>query len=131
MSVASRARFASPTGLGAGLAFWFASLTPTLVPRGWIVQGVTSGACLAIGYGIGALAERAVRRATGWRRNGIVLSGPALAAVGAAALAIAVAGMVAWTTWQAEARDLVGMSHLQWWEGPPMVLLSVLVAVGL
>ena len=71
MSVVSVARSASPTGLGAGLVFWFASLTPTLVPRGWIVQGVASGACLAIGYGIGAMAERiaagAFRRQRGTR----------------------------------------------------------------
>ena len=63
MSVRSVARSASPIGLAAGLIFWFASLTPTLVPRGWIVQGVTSGACLAIGYGIGSVAERIVRLA--------------------------------------------------------------------
>ena len=31
MSVASVARSASPLGLGAGLVFWFASLTPTLI----------------------------------------------------------------------------------------------------
>ena len=65
MSVRSVARSASPIGLGAGLVFWFASLTPTLVPRGWIVQAVTSGVCLAIGYGIGATAERTIRRAAG------------------------------------------------------------------
>ena len=125
MSLASVARSASPVGLGAGLVFWFASLTPTLVPRGWIVQGVTSGACLAIGYGIGTMAERAARRATRRPSGESQQSRPPAAAAVAVAVAAGVAGTLAWATWQDDARDLVGMSHLAWWEGPPMAFLSV------
>ncbi len=131
MSLASLARSLSPIGLGAGLVFWFASLTPTLVPRGWIVQGVTSGACLAIGYGIGAMAERIASRAV---RRPSGLAPPALpgrVATVAAALVVGVFGALAWATWQDEARDLVGMSHLAWWESPPMGLLSIGVAIVL
>jgi uncharacterized membrane protein len=127
MSVVSVARSAGPIGLGAGLVFWFASLTPTLVPRGWIVQGVTSGVCLAIGYAIGATVERAARRPHGepqrWRPRPVVAVAPVLV--------IGVIGALAWATWQDEARDLVGASHLAWWEGPPMVLLSVVVGTAL
>jgi uncharacterized membrane protein len=131
MSVASLARSVGPIGLGAGIVFWFASLTPTLVPRGWIVQGVTSGVCLAIGYALGATVERAARRAAcrpagepePWRHRRI--------APVALALVVGAAGALAWATWQDEARDLVGMSHLAWWEGLPMVLLSVVVGVVL
>jgi uncharacterized membrane protein len=131
VSVASLARSARPIGLGAGLVFWFASLTPTLVPRGWIVQGVTSGACLAIGYGIGTPAERIARRA-GRRPSGRPrLRRPIPFAAVAAVLVVGVAGAVAWATWQDEARDLVGMSHLAWWEGPPMALLSIVVGTVL
>jgi uncharacterized membrane protein len=131
MSVASRARFATPTGLGAGLVFWFASLTPTLVPRGWIVQGVTSGACLAIGYGIGTMAERTVRHAARRRRDGSEPRRTLPPAAGALALVVSVAGTLAWATWQDEARDLVGMSNLAWWEGAPMVVLSVVAGIAL
>ena len=126
MSLASLARSLSPMrGSEPASCFWFASLTPTLVPRGWIVQGVTSAACLAIGYGIGTMAERIARRAA--RRP----SGPATADAPRARwrllrrFVVGVAGVLAWATWQDEARDLVGMSHLAWWEGPPMALLSV------
>jgi uncharacterized membrane protein len=129
MNAASRARPATPAGLVVGLVLWFASLTPTLVPRGWIVQGVTSGVCLALGYGIGALAERAVRRTTRRQLDGLAGGGVGRVAARAAALAVAVAGTVAWATWQDEARDLVGMSHLESWEGAPMVILSAVVAV--
>jgi uncharacterized membrane protein len=128
MTVASRAGFASPTGLGAGLVFWFASLTPTLVPRGWAVQGVTSGACLAIGYGIGAMAERAIRRP---RTSRPVLGSLLPVAADAVALAVGIVGMLGWAAWQDEARDLVGMSHLGPWEGPPMLVVSVVIALAL
>lgn len=131
MSVVSLARSASPAGLGAGLVFWFASLTPTLVPRGWIVQGVTSGACLAIGYGIGAMAERMAARAFRRRSGGLELRPSRPAASVAVALVVMQAGMLAWVAWQDEARDLVGMAHLAWWEGPPMVVMSLVVAIGL
>ncbi len=131
MSVRSVARSASPIGLGAGLIFWFASLTPTLVPRGWIVQGVTSGVCLAIGYGIGAAVERTARRVASRPAGAPRLKVPVPVPAVVVPLVIGVAGMLAWAAWQDEARDLVGMSHLAWWEGPPMVLLSVVVGVEL
>ena len=40
-------------GLILGTLFFAASLTPSLVPRGPLVQGVLSGFCLAAGYGLG------------------------------------------------------------------------------
>ena len=123
MSVTPVGRSVSPIGLGLGLVFWFASLTPTLVPRGWIVQGVVSGLCLAIGYGIGTLAERIVRRATRPHWSGSGHLHPLVVLV--ASVGVGIAGMLAWATWQDGARDLVGAAHLGWWEGPPMVVLSV------
>jgi uncharacterized membrane protein len=55
----------------------------------------------------------------------------ATTAVAIGLLLTAVVGMVAWNAWQNEARDLVGMSHVAWWEGVPMVLTSIAVAVAL
>lgn len=40
-------------GLLLGTLFFAASLTPSLVPRPFLIQGVLSGTCFAIGYGIG------------------------------------------------------------------------------
>ena len=37
------------------LVFLCASLTPSLLPRGWVLQGVVSGVTAIIGYGIGSL----------------------------------------------------------------------------
>ncbi len=43
----------SGIGLVLGTLFFAASLTPTLVPRTYLTQGVLAGACFALGYGIG------------------------------------------------------------------------------
>ena len=122
-------RHLSPMGLGLGVLLWLLSLTPTLIARGWAVQGLTSGICLAAGYGIGSVVELALRRAT--RRPSAPLRRGATMAAGIGLLLVALVGVVAWTSWQNEARDLVGMSHVAWWEGVPMVLTSVAVAVAL
>jgi uncharacterized membrane protein len=133
LSTRSPGRSTSLIGIGVGLLFWFVSLTPTLIPRGWIVQGVTSGACLAIGYGIGSLAGRWAGRVGKRRRPAETVHRPTNGRLvaGAAVACVAVIGIAAWTTWQNDARDLVGMPDLAWWEGLPMVVLSVGVATGL
>lgn len=46
-------RSLSAGGLVLGTLFFVASLTPTLVPRTYLTQGVLSGACFSAGYGIG------------------------------------------------------------------------------
>ena len=40
-------------GIVLGALFFAASLTPTLVPRNYVTQGVLAGACFAIGYAAG------------------------------------------------------------------------------
>ncbi|MFU0504045.1 alpha/beta hydrolase [Pseudaminobacter sp. NGMCC 1.201702] len=43
----------STTGLLIGTLFFAASLTPTLIPRNYLTQGVLSGCSAAAGYGVG------------------------------------------------------------------------------
>lgn len=45
----------SSVGLIFGLALFCASLTPSLLPREFVVQGVLSGVVFAVGYGIGKI----------------------------------------------------------------------------
>jgi uncharacterized membrane protein len=45
----------SGVGLVLGALFFAASLTPTLIPRSYLTQGVLAGACFAIGYAAGVL----------------------------------------------------------------------------
>ena len=44
----------SHTGLIVAILFFAASLTPSLLPRPWMLQGVVSGVATAVGYGVGA-----------------------------------------------------------------------------
>lgn len=75
------------SGLGVllGALFFAASLTPSLIPRSFVLQGVLGGVCFAVGYGLGVLmlwlweylelpvaAERLRRRAT-WAGAAVAL----------------------------------------------------------
>jgi uncharacterized membrane protein len=46
----------SAVGLLVGILFFAASLTPSLMPRSFLVQGALSGFCAALGYGVGVAA---------------------------------------------------------------------------
>src|SRR6476620_5009052 len=48
-------------GLLVGAVFVIASFLPSLLPRGWILQGVLSGILFAFGYAIGVAASFFVR----------------------------------------------------------------------
>jgi uncharacterized membrane protein len=50
-------------GVAFAALFFCLSLTPSLLPRDWIMGGVIGGINAAIGYGIGVLAGAAVRMA--------------------------------------------------------------------
>src|SRR6516225_1524960 len=50
-------RLFSAGGLLLGTLFFAAALTPTLLPRNFMTQGVLSGLSLAAGYGIGVFAH--------------------------------------------------------------------------
>ncbi|MEM6848012.1 MAG: alpha/beta-hydrolase family protein, partial [Pseudomonadota bacterium] len=91
-----------------GLLFFAASLTPSLIPRGPVVQGALGGLVTAIGYLIGyifVLLWRAadLPRLSGW--PGTVLTGLA---------ALPVLGFFLWVlqsslTWQNDLREKMGM----------------------
>ena len=49
-------------GLAGALVFFCASLTPSLLPRGWLLQGVVSGVTALLGYGVGSMVSSWIRR---------------------------------------------------------------------
>ena len=57
-------------GVAFGALFFCLSLTPSLLPRDWVFQGLIGGINAAFGYGlgvlIGATVERFVLRGAGW-----------------------------------------------------------------
>jgi uncharacterized membrane protein len=54
-------------GSAVAVLFYCASLTPSLLPRAWYLQGIVSGLTAAMGYGLGATLGALVRQV--WRRR--------------------------------------------------------------
>jgi len=90
-------RSLSAGGLFLGTLFFAASLTPSLIPRSFLVQGGLSGACFAIGYGIGVSSRWLWRYMGLWEPRDRYLR-VLKVIVGAACAAVAV-----WFLWQASA----------------------------
>ncbi|WP_439951679.1 alpha/beta hydrolase [Nocardia coubleae] len=100
-------------GLVVATLFFALSVTPSLVPRDWLFQGLISGINAAIGYGLGCVLEWALRR---WVRPRIPLTGPpdrvryAIKAVVLVVCAVVAAGMLVQSArWQREITSLMGM----------------------
>jgi uncharacterized membrane protein len=111
-----RGKMLSPpslVGLAVGLVPVGLSFTPSLLPRPFLMQGVITGICVALGYGIGVFAAWVVRRLTKWepaprtRRLAWI-------AVLAATAAIIVAAVLVGTSWQNEVRRLLEMAPITW-----------------
>lgn len=128
------ARHYTFTGTAVGLIFIWFSMTPSLLPRGPLFQGLVSGCSGAIGYGLGVFAVWLVRymrtqdsspSAPRWAWLALIAIGP----VGLTAMAI-------WFhVWQDQVRDLMGVEHLQWYDYPlaaglSLVVLFTLVEIG-
>jgi uncharacterized membrane protein len=112
LSLASRAwRSFSYVGLAVGTFFFAASLTPSLLPRHFSVQGVLSGFSLAAGYGLGVFFV--------WLWNYLEIPEPGAATqrVGKRVTTACVAVVVAWflwraTVWQNSIRELMEMEPI-------------------
>ncbi|BBX15166.1 hypothetical protein CRI77_10005 [Mycolicibacterium duvalii] len=122
------------TGTAVGLVLLWLSLTPSLLPRGPLFQGLVSGGAGAAGYGIGVFAVWLVRYlgskdssppAPKW-------AWPILVLVGAVGMVLA----IFWFhRWQDDVRDLMAVPRLGFWDYPlagliALVTLFVLVEIG-
>lgn len=122
------------TGTAVGLVFLFLSLTPSLLPRGPLFQGLVSGGAAAIGYAIGVFAVWLVRfmRSRDTSPPAPRWAWPGLVAVGLVGMVL----MIIWFHhWQDDVRDLMGVPRLGFWDHPlaaviSLVTLWVLVEIG-
>lgn len=124
----------SVVGLCLGTLFFAASLTPSLLPRAFFVQGVLSGVSLAVGYGLGVLLV--------WLWRYLELPEPPhgpryYGKLGMAAACAAVAVFFLWKAaeWQNSIRALmelepVDTAHPSKVGGIALVLFLLLVALG-
>lgn len=113
-------------GTAVGLVFIWLSLTPSLLPRGPLFQGLVSGGAGAIGYGLGVFGVWLVRymrsaetspKAPRWAWVALVVVGM-----------IGQILMIIWFhVWQDDVRDLMGVPRLGFWDHPLTAVLSIVV----
>jgi uncharacterized membrane protein len=122
------------TGTAVGLVFLWLSMTPSLLPRGPLFQGLVSGGAGAFGYGLGVFAVWLVRY-----MQSKDASPPAPRRTWSALVVIGVIGQVLMTiyfhVWQNEVRDLNDVPRMGFWDHPLTAVLSivtlfVLVEIG-
>ncbi|MGO1316584.1 MAG: alpha/beta hydrolase [Cellulomonadaceae bacterium] len=130
--VARRARVfgggLSLIGLLFALAFFCASLTPSLIPRVWLYQAVVSGLSTCAGYGVGTLVVWGVR-SLGFPTTPSVRVARVSRIVLAVLAAIAVPSFViAGAHWQNAIRALFGVEESAPWLGALQAVVAVLLA---
>jgi uncharacterized membrane protein len=119
-------------GVGFGALFFCLSLTPSLLPRDWLFQGLIGGINAAIGYGMGVVIGKAFRHfvlrgRTWWPPSKLTLYRMKAITVGLSATASVLMVMPA-AAWQRQVSALMGV------EGPTTLgylrLLFIAVIVG-
>src|SRR4051795_7859615 len=102
------------------------SLTPSLLPRGWLVQGIVGGITAAIGYGLGTTIAWFVAELTETRLSPVFRrrAWQVLAVLGAA---LVVVMLVLGAHWQAHIHELMGLADPSGWSWAGIGVVAVLV----
>jgi uncharacterized membrane protein len=118
------------TGTTVGLIFIWFSMTPSLLPRTALFQGLVSGVSGAIGYGLGVFSVWLVRymRSKDSSPPAPVWAWKALVPIGVIGMVIMA---IRFHVWQDDVRDLMGVKHLQWYNYPEAAILSLIVLFAL
>jgi uncharacterized membrane protein len=113
-------------GTAVGLVFIWFSLTPSLLPRGPLFQGLVSGGAGAIGYGLGVFTVWLVRY---MRSKDSSPPAPRWAWIALAVIGIIgqILMIIYFHVWQDEVRDLNGVARLEFWDHPLTAVLSIVV----
>ena len=114
------------TGTAVGLLFMLLSMTPSLLPRGPLFQGIVSGAAGAIGYMLGVFGVWLVRfmRSRPSSPPAPRWAWTVLVALGVIGLVL---GIVYFHYWQDHVRDLFGVDRLKWYEYIQAAVLAVIL----
>ncbi|MFZ4810430.1 MAG: alpha/beta-hydrolase family protein [Ilumatobacteraceae bacterium] len=115
-------------GLVVALLFWWWSLAPLLLPRGWQAQALVSGVCVAVGYLIGTVIGAVVHRILARldRRPSDAARRGTWRAFGVLAIVLVVVGLIRWTPRQNDHRDLIGLAHISASAIVPMVIVTLI-----
>jgi len=122
------------TGTAVGLVFIWLSLTPSLLPRGPLFQGLVSGAAGGIGYGLGVFGVWLFRYMLSWEHTARPPKWAWLALLVVGVIG-QIAAIVYFHVWQDDIRDLMGVPRLGFWDHPltavlGIVFLFVFVEIG-
>lgn len=120
----------STTGLIVGVLFFATSLTPSLIPRPYIIQAVISGLSLAAGYAIGVFLRwlwSFLELPDVRPRTGLILK--LAAALGCIVVALAFLWRAA--EWQNTVRQLMGLDPVESAEPLKLGLIALLVFVAI
>ena len=111
------------------LAFYCFSLTPSLIPRSWLYQGVITGICLAAGYGLGVLLEWLVVKVGFRMRWNPRVSRIAWWVLAGATAVLVPLFIVLGVGWQNQIRVLFGMETTGSAHGLSVLLIALIVAL--
>jgi uncharacterized membrane protein len=121
-------------GTAVGLIFVWLSLTPSLLPRGPLFQGLISGSAGAIGYGLGVFGVWLVRYLRSMERSPAAPRWAWLTLLGVGMVGQLL--MITWFhLWQNDVRAKVGVANLGFWAHPQaavllIVFLFLIVEIG-
>lgn len=93
-------------GVVIGMVFVYLGFIPTLLPRGWVLQGVMSGVLFSIGYGIGLIISYLVRAFKPKERS-LAVKSQIKKYTYIVLLLLYLIGVVVGFNWQQEVRKLV------------------------
>jgi uncharacterized membrane protein len=114
------------SGTVGALVFGCSSLTPSLLPRGWVLQGLIAGVTAAIGYGVGVTVAWFVAELTQSRLSpGFRRRAWQVLAVAGALLCLVMLWLGA--GWQRDIHELMGLEAPAGYSSVGIVVLAVLV----
>lgn len=132
---------AHPAGFVLGTAFALISLTPSLIPRDYLFQGLATGISGALGYALGVALAWLVGRTAHWshltdrfeRLTPVWLTPGSWLVLVATSVAVFVLLLVAGAGWQRQIASLMGMAQTTtdgWLRAGPIALLVAGLLIG-
>ena len=115
-------------GLAGALVFFCIAMTPSLLPRGDVLQGVLSGITVAIGYGLGSALSAGIRKVRKGEPSRSFKRISWWVLLGATVVLVPLF-LVLGGNWQNDVRDLMGMTQTNGWDW--LAILALTVVFGL
>lgn len=129
--VTSAARTLHPVGLAVALLFFAWSMSPSLLPRAWYLQGVATGISVGIGYGLGCATAWVVRRCGISPQWSVRIRRIGWWTLAGAAAVVVPTFLVLGSWWQQIVRDLIGMPRAERSFYLLVLLLALVIALAL